>query len=106
MSVPGQDPRDWEFAERFGLPILRTVEPPRGHPEDEAFVGEGPAINSANEAVDLNALGSAEAKAATIDWLSRKGLGEGTVNYKLRDWLFSRQRYWGVTFLIRFDDAV
>jgi leucyl-tRNA synthetase len=104
MAVPAQDHRDWEYAERFGLPIVRTVQPTEGHPEDEAYVGEGPAINSANDEVDLNGLGVADAKAAIIDWLSSKGHGEGTINFKLRDWLFSRQRYWGEPFPIVFDE--
>jgi leucyl-tRNA synthetase len=104
MAVPAQDHRDWEYAERFGLPIVRTVQPSEGHPEDEAYVGEGPAINSANDEVDLNGLGVADAKAAIISWLAGKGVGEGTVNYKLRDWLFSRQRYWGEPFPIVFDE--
>ena len=63
MAVPGQDERDWEFATRFELPIIRTVQPAVGHPEDEAYTGEGPAINSANDEVSLNGLGVAEAKA-------------------------------------------
>ena len=104
MAVPGQDVRDWEYAEKFDLPIIRTVQPSEGHPENEAFVGEGPAINSANDEVDLNGLGVAHAKARIIEWLEQKGVGEGTVNYKLRDWLFSRQRYWGEPFPIVFDE--
>lgn len=104
MAVPAQDNRDWEYATRFELPIVRTVRPAVGHPEDEAYVGEGPAINSANDEISLNGMGVAEAKAAIIDWLQAKGLGEGTVNYKLRDWLFSRQRYWGEPFPIVFDE--
>ena len=104
MAVPGQDKRDWEFAARFELPIVRTVQPAAGHPEDEAYVGEGPAINSANDEVSLDGMGVAEAKAAIIEWLEAKGLGEGTVNYRLRDWLFSRQRYWGEPFPIVFDE--
>ena len=104
MAVPAQDNRDWEFATRFELPIVRTVQPAVGHPEDEAYVGEGPAINSANDEISLDGMGVAEAKAAIIDWLQAKGLGEGTVNYKLRDWLFSRQRYWGEPFPIVFDE--
>lgn len=104
MAVPAQDNRDWEYATRFELPIVRTVQPAVGHPEDEAYVGEGPAINSANDEISLNGMGVAEAKAAIIDWLQAKGLGEGTVNYKLRDWLFSRQRYWGEPFPIVFDE--
>jgi len=105
MAVPGQDVRDFEFATRFDLPIIRTVQPPAGHPDDEAFVGDGPAINSANDEISLNGLGVTEAKAKTIKWLQDKGLGEGTITYKLRDWLFSRQRYWGEPFPIVYDDA-
>jgi leucyl-tRNA synthetase len=105
MAVPGQDVRDWEFATRFDLPIIRTVQPPAGHPDDEAYVGEGPAISSANDEISLNGLGVAEAKAKTIKWLQDKGYGEETITYKLRDWLFSRQRYWGEPFPIVFDEA-
>ena len=90
MGVPGQDQRDWEFAERFDLPIVRTVEPPPGF-DGEAYLGDGPAINSGF----LDGLGVADAKARLIGWLRDRRLGEGTVTYKLRDWLFSRQRYWG-----------
>jgi leucyl-tRNA synthetase len=104
MAVPGQDARDWEFAEKFDLPIIRTVQPPAGHPDNEAYAGEGPAINSANDEVSLNGLDVAEAKALIIDWLVGKGFGEATVSYKLRDWLFSRQRYWGEPFPIVFDE--
>jgi leucyl-tRNA synthetase len=94
MAVPGQDQRDWDFATAFGLPIVRTVQPPEGW-EGEAYVGEGPAINSANDEIDLGGMGVAEAKATTIAFLERKGLGRGAVNFRLRDWLLSRQRYWG-----------
>ena len=104
MAVPGQDERDWDFATRFGLPIVRTVQPTEGHPEDEAFTGDGPAINSANDEISLDGLGVTEAKSTIIEWLSAKDLGQGTVNYKLRDWLFSRQRYWGEPFPIVFDE--
>ncbi|MGZ4429923.1 MAG: leucine--tRNA ligase, partial [Nocardioidaceae bacterium] len=103
MAVPGQDERDWEFATRFGLPIVRTVAPPEGW-AGEAYVGEGPAVNSANDEVSLNGLGVTEAKSRIIDWLEQRGLGERTVTYKLRDWLFSRQRYWGEPFPIVYDE--
>ena len=73
MAVPGQDERDWEFATRFGLPIVRTVQPPEGW-EGEAFAGEGPAINSANDAISLDGLPVDEAKASIIDWLEERGL--------------------------------
>ena len=79
MAVPGQDQRDWEFAAAFGLPIVRTVEPPEGF-EGEAYIGEGPAINSANAEVSLNGLGVAEAKRAIIDWLAAQRLGEATIH--------------------------
>ncbi|WP_439938984.1 leucine--tRNA ligase [Nocardia sp. N13] len=94
MAVPGQDQRDWEFAEAFDLPVIRTVQPPEGW-EGEAFTGDGPAINSANDEIDLSGMGVAEAKSTTIAYLEAHGLGRGTVNFRLRDWLISRQRYWG-----------
>jgi leucyl-tRNA synthetase len=102
MAVPGQDERDWEFAEVFGLPIIRTVQPPDGWDLEggKAYVGDGPAINSGF----LDGLGVDDAKRAIIDWLEREGHGQGTVTYKLRDWLFSRQRYWGEPFPIVYGD--
>lgn len=95
MAVPGQDERDWEFAEKFDLPILRTVEPTHGF-EGKAFTGQGVAINSDF----LNGLDIKSAKKKIIAWLEEKGAGTKAVNYKLRDWLFSRQRYWGEPFPI------
>ncbi|MDX6331006.1 MAG: leucyl-tRNA synthetase, partial [Streptomycetaceae bacterium] len=103
MAVPGQDERDWEFAKVFDLPIIRTVQPPEGW-EGEAFTGQGPAINSANDEIDLNGLPVTEAKSKIIEWLAARGIGEGTINYRLRDWLFSRQRYWGEPFPIVYDE--
>ena len=94
MAVPGQDQRDWDFARVFDLPIVRTVRPPEGW-EGDAFTGDGPAINSANDEIDLSGLAVDEAKSTTIAYLERQGLGRGTVNFRLRDWLLSRQRYWG-----------
>ena len=90
MAVPGQDERDWEFAEKFDLPILRTVMPPQDF-EGNAYTGSGPAMNSGF----LDGLEIDEAKERIIAWLEVNGAGEGTITYKLRDWLFSRQRYWG-----------
>ncbi len=95
MAVPGQDERDWEFAEVFGLPIIRTVQPSPGW-EGKAYLGDGPAINSGF----LDGLHVTDAKRRMIDWLEEKGLGVRKINYKLRDWLFSRQRYWGEPFPI------
>jgi leucyl-tRNA synthetase len=90
MAVPGQDERDWEFAEKFGLPIIRTVQPPEGF-EGKAYLDDGPAINSGF----LNGLYVEDAKKKIIDWLEQKEIGKHTINYRLRDWLISRQRYWG-----------
>ena len=90
MAVPGQDERDWEFAEKYDLPILRTVQPPDDF-DGKAYTGDGSAINSDF----LNDLGVDEAKRRMISWLEENGAGEGTVTYRLRDWLISRQRYWG-----------
>ncbi len=101
MAVPAQDERDWEFAKKFDLPIIRTVQTPGDWP-DEAFTGDGVAINSDF----LDGLGVAEAKARMTDWLVEKGLGEAKINFKLRDWLFSRQRYWGEPFpLLHLEDG-
>ena len=99
MGVAGQDQRDWEFAEKFGIDIIRTVQPPADF-DGEAFTGDGPAINSGF----LDGMEIAEAKETIIDWLEAENLGERTVTYKLRDWLFSRQRYWGEPFPIVFGD--
>ena len=95
MAVPSGDQRDWEFATKFDLPIVPTVQPPDDW-EGEAYNGEGPAINSANDEISLNGMNIAEAKRAITAWLEQKGLGKGAVNFRLRDWLLSRQRYWGV----------
>lgn len=100
MAVPGQDERDWEFAETFGLPIIRTVQTPEGW-EGKAYTEDGVAIHSGF----LNGLGVTAAKAKMIDWLEAEGLGSRKINFKLRDWLFSRQRYWGEPFPIIFVDG-
>ncbi|WP_340685754.1 leucine--tRNA ligase [Amycolatopsis coloradensis] len=99
MAVPGQDTRDWEFAEKFGLEIIRTVQPTEGF-DGKAFTGDGPAINSGF----LDGMGVDEAKKTMIGWLEENGHGRGTVQYKLRDWLFSRQRYWGEPFPVVYDE--
>ncbi len=102
MAVPGQDQRDWDFAKTFGLPIIRTVEPSVGL-RKRGVHRRGPGDNSANAEISLNGLGIAEAKRTIIDWLAAKGFGESQTKYKLRDWLFSRQRYWGEPFPVVWD---
>ncbi len=90
MAVPGQDERDWQFAEKFGLPIVRTVQPP-GEFNGKSYDGDGPAINSGF----LDGMNIELAKGKIISWLESNQIGARKINYKLRDWLFSRQRYWG-----------
>jgi len=106
MAVPGQDERDWEFAEIFDLPIVRTVQPPDDF-DGNAYLGEGPATNSGSRisGISLDGLGVADAKAKIIEWLESTGAGQGAVTYRLRDWLFSRQRYWGEPFPIVYDET-
>jgi leucyl-tRNA synthetase len=104
MAVPAQDERDWEFAEVYGLPVVRTVAPPEGW-DGKAFTGDGPAINSANDSLSLDGLGVTEAKAAMIAWLEERGSGRGAITYRLRDWLFARQRYWGEPIPILYDET-
>ncbi len=121
MAVPCGDQRDFEFARRFDLPIVpiqqpsddwfvaRSLEPQQGTSIDisswpEAFVGDGTYINSSSSAFSIDGLNSVDAgKRVVIDWLAANGVGEPTVNFKLRDWLFSRQRYWGEPFPIVYD---
>jgi len=101
MAVPGQDQRDWDFAKVYDLPIIRTVQPPPDF-DGEAYLGDGPAINSGF----LDGLEVDGAIAAITKWLSERGLGIPKVQYKLRDWLFSRQRYWGEPFpVVHTDDG-
>ncbi len=90
MAVPGQDERDWQFAEKFNLPIIRTVQPPENF-DGKAFTEDGPAINSEF----LDGLYVQEAKEKIVKWLDEKSIGKSKINYRLRDWLISRQRYWG-----------
>ncbi|MFD0368372.1 leucine--tRNA ligase [Streptomyces sp. NPDC059071] len=110
MAVPAHDARDFAFARAFELPMRCVVEPSddRGTDPstwDDAFGSyEAKLINSANDEVSLDGLGVVEAKAKITSWLADRGIGEGTVNFRLRDWLFSRQRYWGEPFPIVYDE--
>jgi leucyl-tRNA synthetase len=118
MGVPCGDERDFEFAERFGLPIPPIQRPPAAWFDQHgiepsldtaawptAFIGDAPYVNSANADLDLNGVDNkAEGIARTNAWLEEHGAGRATVNYKLRDWLFSRQRYWGEPFPIVYDE--
>ena len=99
MAVPAEDTRDWDFAAAYGLPVVRTVQPPEGWDErggpdggpGRAYTGDGEKINSEW----LNGLDIPTAKTRAIEWLEAEGIGQRTVNYRLRDWLVSRQRFWG-----------
>jgi leucyl-tRNA synthetase len=117
MAVPAHDQRDLEFAQRFRLPVVKVVQPspewfaahgigPDVPPAEwpEAFSGDGVVVNSANAEISLNGLGKEEAKRRITGWLAGRGYGEAAVTYKLRDWLFSRQRYWGEPFPIVYDE--
>ncbi len=90
MAVPGEDQRDWDFAVAHGLDIIPTVARPEGW-EGEAYVEDGPRINSGF----LDGLAKPEAIAAALAWFEERGIGERAITYRLRDWLISRQRYWG-----------
>jgi leucyl-tRNA synthetase len=92
FACPAGDERDWAFATKFGLPIIEVVQ--GGDPKQGAYTGDGPHVNSGF----LDGLGNDEAKTRVIEWLESQGLGKRRVRYKLRDWLFSRQRYWGEPF--------
>ena len=108
MAVPCGDQRDFEFARLYGLPIPAIQQPPEHSLDtstwDNAFVGDAPYVNSSNGALDLNGVTSvADGKRLTNEWLEANDHGQTAVTYKLRDWLFSRQRYWGEPFPIVYD---
>jgi leucyl-tRNA synthetase len=100
MSVPAHDERDWEFARKFNLPIVEVVK--GGNVQEAAFTGDGEHVNSDF----LNGYNTEEATKEMISWLVKNRIGQKKVNYKLRDWLFSRQRYWGEPFpILKFEDG-
>ncbi len=102
MAVPAHDPRDYEFAQAFGLPIREVIA--GGDVSAQAYEGDGEHVNSANEeGLDLNGADKATGIARAIAWLEERGAGRGRIQYKLRDWLFARQRYWGEPFPIVYD---
>ncbi|MGO1949570.1 MAG: leucine--tRNA ligase, partial [Mycobacteriaceae bacterium] len=104
MAVPAHDERDHEFAQAFGLPIREVVSGGEDV-QDAAYSGDGVLVNSANaQGLDINGRNKAEAIEATIAWLAEKGLGAEKIQYKLRDWLFARQRYWGEPFPIVYSE--
>jgi len=103
MAVPAEDDRDYSFAELFGLEVVRTVQPPEDF-DGGAWTGEGKKINSSNDEISLDGMTTTAAVEAMTAWLTQKGLGEPATTYRLRDWLFSRQRYWGEPFPIVYDD--
>ena len=119
MAVPAHDTRDFEFATKFGIPVICIIEPDAAQAAAEnvdvqavlagkaCWTGEGKLIHSANaEGLDLNGMSVAESKPAATKWLAARGEGKEAVKYKLRDWLFSRQRYWGEPFpIIHYEDG-
>ncbi|MDI9587420.1 MAG: class I tRNA ligase family protein [Acidobacteriota bacterium] len=103
MAVPAHDERDYAFATQFNLDIVTTIQPDEDH-EDGPWVGDGVIVNSENDEISLNGLNKADAIDRITKWLEEKGYGFPTVTYRLRDWLFSRQRYWGEPFPVVYDE--
>ena len=115
MAVPAHDTRDFDFAKKFNLPVICIMEPDASCPEDvrpkvlagdACWAADGTYINSQNDTLCLNGLNKKQGIAKVIEWLEANKIGKATVNYKLRDWLFSRQRYWGEPFpVIHWEDG-
>ena len=100
MAVPAHDTRDFEFAQKFDLPVIQVVQPNDSKTEWQGFTDDGVSVNSTGSEISITGLPTPEAKKKISAWLEEKNLGKKTINYKLRDWLFSRQRYWGEPFPI------
>ena len=115
MAVPAHDTRDFDFAKKFNLPVICIMEPDASCPEDvkplvlkgeACWAADGTYINSQNDTLTLNGLNKKQGLERVIAWLEANKIGKATVNYKLRDWLFSRQRYWGEPFpVIHWEDG-
>ena len=95
MSVPAHDSRDWEFAKQYNLPIIEVIKSPHDVQEKVFEDKDSTCVNSSNSEITLDGLSFSESFERMASWLERKKVGERKVNYKLRDWIFSRQRYWG-----------
>ena len=114
MAVPAHDTRDFEFAKTFNIPVICILDPKQAENREAILTGnacwteDGEYINSANSetGLDINGMNKAAGIKKTVEWLENKGIGKATVNFKLRDWLFSRQRYWGEPFpVIHWEDG-
>ncbi|GIL61315.1 hypothetical protein Vafri_15703 [Volvox africanus] len=106
MAVPGHDVRDHEFAIRFGLPIKQVVAPDAGGEAQLPFTEPGVAVNSSTTELSIDGMATDAARASVVAWLEVTGAGSRQVNYKLRDWLFARQRYWGEPFPLVYPDGI
>ena len=102
MAVPAHDERDYEFAQTFDLPIVEVVEKPKG--AEGVYSGGGKMMNSACDAINVDGLNNVDAGAKIVEYVDARGLGYKKTNYKLRDWLFARQRYWGEPFPVVFPE--
>ncbi len=107
MAVPGSDQRDFDFAKKHDLPIISVVKPKEGScSADMAYEESGIAVNSTNDELSLDGMTTDEAKRAFLEWIEKKGVGKRATHYKLRDWLFSRQRYWAEPMpILHFEDG-